>query len=55
MGMRAAQNFAMQHPGKCVIGAVLGAPGHLVDTVMPNRAGTDNPETILETISSIRG
>src|SRR5215472_4302200 len=45
MSMRAAQNFAIQHPRKRIIGAIFSAPGYLLDTIMPYRPGANNPKS----------
>jgi hypothetical protein len=44
MGVRAAQDLAVQHPGDLVVRAVIGAAGDLVDAVRADRAGADNGE-----------
>src|SRR5216683_406393 len=46
VGVRTAQNLAVQHPREGVVGAVLGAPCYFVDPVMPDRTSTDDLETI---------
>ena len=38
VGVRAAQHFAVQHARQVEVGAVVGAPGHLVDAVVTHGA-----------------
>ena len=47
MGVGRAQDAADQHAGRGRIGAELGAAGHLVDAVGPQRSGADNGEITL--------
>ena len=42
MGVRAALDFAPQHPRHHHVGAEIGLPGHFVDPVRADRAGADD-------------
>ena len=46
VSVRAAQDLAVKHPGKTVIGAVLGASGDLVNAVMADRTCSDDFEVL---------
>src|SRR2546430_17425522 len=47
VGMRTAQNLAIQHSCKSVVGPVLGAPCDFVESIMPDGTSTDYSETII--------
>ena len=44
MGMRAALDFAPQHPRHHHVGAEIGPPGDLVDAIGADRSGADDLE-----------
>ena len=43
VGVRAAQHLAVQHAGQVEVGAVVGAAGHLVDTIVAHGARAQYP------------
>ena len=47
MRMGAAQHFPVQHSRQANIGAIFGATGDFVDSIMPNRTRADDFELIL--------